>query len=100
MAVGIFDFGLGELTVSDAVKKRLPDVPFVYFGHSADADAAYGVRAADNIYNLTTRVVECLWDNGCDLVIWPVTPPRLRPYAGYKKAGCRLTNAFWGCLCH
>ena len=98
MAVGIFDSGLGGLTVLDAVKKRLPDVPFVYFGDSAHAP--YGVRAANDIYNLTTRAVECLWDNGCDLVIWPVTPPRLRPYAGYKKAGCRLTNAFWGCLCH
>ena len=67
MAVGIFDSGLGGLTVLDAVKKRLPDVPFVYFGDSAHAP--YGVRAANDIYNLTTRVVECLWDNGCDLVI-------------------------------
>ena len=67
MAVGIFDSGLGGLTVLDAVKKRLPDVPFVYFGDSAHAP--YGVRAADDIYNLTTRAVECLWDNGCDLVI-------------------------------
>ena len=27
MAVGIFDSGLGGLTVLDAVTKRLPDVP-------------------------------------------------------------------------
>ena len=67
MAVGIFDSGLGGLTLLDAVKKRLPDVPFVYFGDSAHAP--YGVWAANDIYKLTTRAVECLWDNGCDLVI-------------------------------
>jgi glutamate racemase len=67
MAVGVFDSGLGGLTVLDAVSKRLPDVPFVYF---ADSDhAPYGVRDADDIYDLTTKAVERLWDAGCDLVI-------------------------------
>ncbi len=42
MAVGIFDSGLGGLTVLDAVSKRLPDVEFVYFADSAHAP--YGVR--------------------------------------------------------
>ncbi|MGB0905161.1 MAG: glutamate racemase, partial [Mangrovicoccus sp.] len=67
MAVGVFDSGLGGLTVLDAVSKRLPEVPFVYFADSAYAP--YGVRDADDIYNLTTRAVERLWDAGCDLVI-------------------------------
>ena len=67
MAVGIFDSGLGGLTVLDAVAKRLPDVPFVYFGDNAHAP--YGVRAHDDIFNLTTAAVERLWDEGCDLVI-------------------------------
>ncbi|PTQ74493.1 glutamate racemase [Celeribacter persicus] len=67
MAVGIFDSGLGGLTVLDAVQKRLPDVPFVYFGDNAHAP--YGVRTADDIYNLTTSAVERLWEAGCDLVI-------------------------------
>lgn len=67
MAVGIFDSGLGGLTVLDAVTKRLPDVPFVYFGDNAHAP--YGVRDADDVYNLTTAAVERLWDAGCDLVI-------------------------------
>jgi glutamate racemase len=67
MAVGIFDSGLGGLTVLDAVAKRLPDVPFVYFGDNAHTP--YGVRDADDIYDLTTRGVQCLFDQGCDLVI-------------------------------
>ena len=67
MAIGIFDFGLGGLTDFDAISKRLPDVPLVYFGDNSHAP--YGVRNADDIYDLTTKAVECLWDTGCELVI-------------------------------
>jgi glutamate racemase len=67
MAVGIFDSGLGGLTVLDAVAQKMPDVPFVYYGDNLHAP--YGVRDADDVYNLTTRAVERLWEAGCDLVI-------------------------------
>ena len=59
MAVGIFDSGLGGLTVLEAVTKRLPDVPFVYYGDNAHTP--YGVRDADDIYALTTAGVDRLF---------------------------------------
>lgn len=67
MAVGVFDSGLGGLTVLDAVARRLPQVPFVYFGDNAHAP--YGVRTPDDIFNLTCAATERLWAEGCDLVI-------------------------------
>ncbi len=67
MAVGIFDSGLGGLTVLDAVAKRLPEVDFIYYGDSANAP--YGVRDADDVFELTKAAVTKLWDAGCDLVI-------------------------------
>ena len=67
MAVGIFDSGLGGLTVWNAVAKQIPDQPLVYLGDSAHAP--YGVRDADDVYELTTKAVERLWAEGCDLVI-------------------------------
>ncbi|PZQ99401.1 MAG: glutamate racemase [Cereibacter sphaeroides] len=67
MAVGVFDSGLGGLTVHQALVKRLPDVPFVYYGDNAHTP--YGTRTPDDIFNLTTTGVERLWDEGCDLVI-------------------------------
>ena len=67
MAVGIFDSGLGGLTVFRAVEKRLPDVPLVYFGDNAHTP--YGVRDADDIYELTCKGTQRLFDAGCDLVI-------------------------------
>ncbi|MCJ8139086.1 glutamate racemase [Falsirhodobacter halotolerans] len=67
MAVGVFDSGLGGLTVLAALQHRLPQVPFVYYGDNANAP--YGVRDAQDIYDLTTRAVQRLWDEGCDLVV-------------------------------
>jgi glutamate racemase len=67
MAVGIFDSGLGGLTVYDAVTKRLPDVSFVYYGDNKHAP--YGVRDAQDVYELTKAAVTRLWDMGCTLVI-------------------------------
>lgn len=67
MAVGVFDSGLGGLTVHHALVKRMPDQAFVYYGDNANAP--YGVRDADDIYALTCKGVERLWDEGCDLVI-------------------------------
>ena len=67
MAVGIFDSGLGGLTVLEAAQERLPDVEFLYLGDSAHAP--YGVRDSEDVFNLTVGAVNRLWDGGCDLVI-------------------------------
>lgn len=67
MAVGVFDSGLGGLTVLDALMRKMPDVPFVYYGDNANTP--YGVRDADDIYHLTCKGVQRLFDEGCDLVI-------------------------------
>lgn len=67
MAVGIFDSGLGGLTVLDAAQAAMPDMPFVYFGDHAHNP--YGVRDADDIYQLTCAATARLFEAGCDLVI-------------------------------
>jgi len=65
MAVGMFDSGLGGLTVLAAAQARLPEVDFVYYGDTAHAP--YGVREPADIENLTREGVTALWDAGCDL---------------------------------
>ena len=67
MAIGIFDSGMGGLTVLDRVVAKMPDTPFVYYADSAHAP--YGVRDTDEIFDLTTSAVSRLWEEGCDLVI-------------------------------
>ena len=67
LPVGIFDSGLGGLTVYEAVVHRLPDVSFCYFGDNANAP--YGVRTQNEIFELTCNGVKRLWDCNCELVI-------------------------------
>lgn len=67
MAVGIFNSGLGGLTVLDAAQRRLPDVDFLYYGDNARAP--YGVRDAEDVFQLTNNAVNAMWERGCDLVI-------------------------------
>jgi glutamate racemase len=67
MAIGVFDSGLGGLTVLGALQKALPDQAFVYYGDNANAP--YGVRDIDDIYDLTCAACARLFEEGCDLVI-------------------------------
>ncbi|MGR3540201.1 MAG: glutamate racemase [Hasllibacter sp.] len=67
MAVGVFDSGLGGLTVLAALRERLPEQDFLYYADSANAP--YGVRTPDRIFELTDAAVRDMWDRGCDLVI-------------------------------
>lgn len=67
MAVGVFDSGLGGLTVYRRIAAQMPDQPLCYFGDNKHAP--YGVRDADDIFKLTCEAVERLWEAGCDLVV-------------------------------
>ncbi|AVO39029.1 glutamate racemase [Pukyongiella litopenaei] len=67
MAIGIFDSGLGGLTVLDGVAGRLPDQAFLYYADHAHAP--YGVRDANDIFHLTEAAVHDMWSRGCDLVV-------------------------------
>jgi len=67
MSVGIFDSGLGGLTIWDAVTRRMPDLAVTYYGDNAHAP--YGVREPEAIHDLTRTAVHDMWDKGCDLVV-------------------------------
>ena len=67
MPIGVFDSGLGGLTVLGALRAALPAQDFIYFGDNANAP--YGTRGADQIHDLTCNGVARLFAEGCDLVI-------------------------------
>ncbi len=67
MAIGIFDSGLGGLTIFDAIVRRLPEVELIYFGDNLRAP--YGVRSSEEIYQYTLEGVKELWGRDCQLVI-------------------------------
>ncbi len=65
--IGVFDSGIGGLTVLRALTRRMPEERFLYFGDHAFAP--YGKRPADEIYTLTRRGVDRLFREGCGLVL-------------------------------
>lgn len=67
MPVGIFDSGLGGLTILEKAVEKLPDQAFVYYGDSANTP--YGGKDAGEIYDLTIAGVERLFSEDCDLVV-------------------------------
>jgi len=66
-AIGVFDSGVGGLTVLQALRARLPGVPLHYV---ADAGhAPYGDRSSEYIRERTLRVAEHLRQSGTRLVV-------------------------------
>ena len=67
MAIGVFDSGIGGLTVHRALVARMPDADFIYLADQANAP--YGVRSGEEIVELTRAGCERLFDKGCSLVV-------------------------------
>lgn len=65
--IGIFDSGYGGLTILDAIKRALPQYSYVYFGDNGHAP--YGPKSDEEIFVLTKKGVETLFNKGCNLVI-------------------------------
>ena len=65
--IGVFDSGLGGLTVLEALVRRFPDQSFVYLGDHANVP--YGDRPSEEIVDLTRAGVEHLFNAGCRLVL-------------------------------
>lgn len=65
--VGVYDSGVGGLSVLRALRAAAPNQSFVYLGDNANAP--YGVRSADEVVDLTRMGVERLYERGCRLVV-------------------------------
>ena len=65
--IGIFDSGLGGLTIFKEVEERLPQYDYLYLGDNARAP--YGDHSQETILKYTTEAVEYLFKQGCQLVL-------------------------------
>lgn len=67
MAIGVFDSGVGGLTVHRALVERFPAADLIYLDDQAHAP--YGGRGGEEIVDLTKAGVSRLLDAGADLVV-------------------------------
>ncbi|RAK63358.1 glutamate racemase [Phenylobacterium kunshanense] len=67
MSIGVFDSGVGGLTVHHRLVDRFPKADFVYLADQANAP--YGGRSGEEIVELTKAGCVRLFDEGCDVVV-------------------------------
>lgn len=67
MAIGVFDSGVGGLTVHRTLVDRFPTADFVYLADQANAP--YGGRPGEEIVELTRAGCERLFAEGCNLIV-------------------------------
>lgn len=65
--IGIFDSGVGGLTVMKEIIEELPSYDYLYLGDNARTP--YGTRSFDTIYHYTLECVKYLFAQNCPLII-------------------------------
>ena len=65
--IGVFDSGVGGLTVLKEFFKKLPAYDYVYLGDNARSP--YGNKTQTEIYHHTEQAVDFLFNVGCSLIV-------------------------------
>jgi glutamate racemase len=65
--IGLFDSGVGGLTILSALRQELPDEHYIFFGDTAHCP--YGTRSEANIKELSLQAGQFLIDQGVKLIV-------------------------------
>ena len=65
--IGLFDSGIGGLTVAKAIKDKLPKERLIYFGDTAHLP--YGDKSPDSIKYYAIRIAQFLLDKQCKMIV-------------------------------
>jgi glutamate racemase len=65
--IGIFDSGVGGLSVMQAIRRRLPDAELLYAADTAYAP--YGDRSEEFLCDRSTRIARFLRDQGAGIIV-------------------------------
>lgn len=65
--IGVFDSGIGGLSVAEAVQRELPDYEVIFMND--DENFPYGNRSLDEIYSFTKPIIQGLVDQSCGVIV-------------------------------
>ena len=65
--IGIFDSGIGGLTIARAIANRLPNVPLIYFGDTQHLP--YGEKSPELIRSYAKKISVHLKEKGCQVIV-------------------------------
>lgn len=66
-AIGIFDSGIGGLTIAKSLSDALPDERFIYYGDTAHMP--YGDKTSEQIISYSKKIVEFLISKNVKLIV-------------------------------
>lgn len=81
--IGVFDSGIGGLTVANAVKRLLPNEKLIYFGDTAHLP--YGDKSATAIRGYSLRIARFLLERECKMVVIACNTASSVAYTAVKK---------------
>ena len=65
--IGIFDSGVGGLSVFKEIRKLLPEQSYVYY--SDNAHCPYGEKSREYIIDRARKITEFLLSKGCEIIV-------------------------------
>ncbi len=65
--IGVFDSGVGGLTVVKEIFKQLPEYQIIYFGDTARLP--YGTKGADFVQKYSAKITDWLIENGAKVIV-------------------------------
>ena len=65
--IGIFDSGIGGLTIANAIKKILPNERLIYFGDTKHLP--YGEKSKEAIQSFSESIIEFLTKKKCKVIV-------------------------------
>lgn len=88
--IGIFDSGIGGLTVAHAIKNKLPQEKLIYFGDTAHLP--YGDKSEAAIQAYSIKITDILLQKGCKVIVIACNSASSAAYELLKEyAGTRAT---------
>ena len=65
--IGVFDSGIGGLTILEKLKEVIPDEDYIFYADSANNP--YGEKTDDELYAITSHIVDYLIKKDCHLIV-------------------------------
>jgi len=65
--IGVFDSGVGGLSVAQEIARHLPNEQIIYYADTAHVP--YGARSDQEIRQLTAKAIEWLYRQGCKIAV-------------------------------
>jgi glutamate racemase len=96
LRIGIFDSGIGGLTVFHAIRRAMPSHDLLYLGDTARIP--YGTRSPLTVQRYSFRVASWLYDQGVDALVIACNTATTHALDGLAAAGERVGLPVFGVI--